>query len=101
MPLLKQKFSPQARLLTVQQQAFACEMCKVRVRVHVCLLIQATCISETLRKNERPSNPAQAETTGTENQDLLKTQTLTLTEKRKTLQGKLHRTNQSEVKPKL
>ena len=33
--------------------------------------------------NENPRNPAQAETADTENQNLLKTRTLTLTEKRK------------------
>jgi hypothetical protein len=64
-------------------------------------LIQTVCISETLRQMKKPRKPAQAETAGTENQNLLKTQTLTLTEKKKTIQGKLHRTNQSEMKPKL
>jgi hypothetical protein len=43
-------------------------------------LIQAACTSETL-KNKRTRNQAQAEITGTENQNLLKTQILTLTEK--------------------
>jgi hypothetical protein len=45
-------------------------------------LIQVPCTYETL-KNESTRNQAQAETTGTENQNLLKTQSLTLTTKRK------------------
>jgi hypothetical protein len=45
-------------------------------------LMQAACTSETL-KNEKTSNQALAETTGIEDQNLLKTQKLTLTEKRK------------------
>jgi hypothetical protein len=43
-------------------------------------LIQAACISKTL-KQIKTGNPNQAETTDTENQDLLKAQTLSLTEK--------------------
>jgi hypothetical protein len=45
------------------------------------LALYRPCISETLKQNKNPSKPAQAETTGTENQNLLKTQILTLTEK--------------------
>ena len=44
---------------------------------------------------------AQAETTGTENQNLFKTQTLTLIEKRKQFKENFIEQNQSEVKPKL
>jgi hypothetical protein len=47
-------------------------------------LIQVMCTYETL-KNERTSNKSQAKTTGIENQNLLKTQTPTLTKKRKQL----------------
>jgi hypothetical protein len=45
-------------------------------------LIQAMCTYETI-KNERKKNQAQEKTTGTKNQNLLKIQTLTLTEKEK------------------
>jgi hypothetical protein len=44
--------------------------------------MQAACTSETL-KNEKTNNQALAETTGIEDHNLLKTQRLTLTEKRK------------------
>jgi hypothetical protein len=50
-------------------------------------LIQAACTFETL-KNKRTSNQAQEEITDTENQNLLKTQILTLTEKKKKKQFK-------------
>jgi hypothetical protein len=45
-------------------------------------LIQALCISETLRQI-KDNNLNQEETTDTENHDLLKAQTLSLTTKRK------------------
>jgi hypothetical protein len=38
---------------------------------------------------KNPSKPTQAETVGIENQNLLKTQTLTLTEKRKQFKEKI------------
>jgi hypothetical protein len=50
-------------------------------------LIQATCTSKTL-KNQKTSNQAQAETTDTENQDLLKDQTLSSTKKIKKIKIK-------------
>jgi hypothetical protein len=52
-------------------------------------------------KNEKTSNQALAETTGIENQNLLKTQKLTLTEKEKQFKENFIEQNQSEVKPKL
>jgi hypothetical protein len=45
-------------------------------------LMQAMCTSTTLQKNEKISNQTLAETTGIENQNLLKTQKLTLSEKK-------------------
>jgi hypothetical protein len=43
-------------------------------------------------KNEKKKNQALAETTSIENQNPLKTQKLTLIEKKKNIQGKFHRT---------
>jgi hypothetical protein len=43
--------------------------------------MQATCTFETPQKNENKRNQALAETTGIENQNLLKTQKLALPEK--------------------
>jgi hypothetical protein len=63
-------------------------------------LIQAACTSETL-KNKRTSKQSQEEIIGTKNQYPLKTQILTLTEKRKQLKENFIEQNQSEVKPKL
>jgi hypothetical protein len=52
-------------------------------RMYTCAdLVQAVCSSETL-KNEKTNNQELAETIGIEDQNLLKTQKLTLTEKRK------------------
>jgi hypothetical protein len=45
-------------------------------------LMQAVCTSTTLQKNEKISNQTLAETTSIENQNLLKTQKLTLSEKK-------------------
>jgi len=69
--------------LIVQQQVYACELRKVRAHVHACKPYTFHVYLWNSRTNEKPRNQAQVETTGTENQDLLKTQTLTLTEKRK------------------
>jgi hypothetical protein len=51
--------------------------------------------------NENTSNKTLAETTGIENQNPLKTQTLTLSEKKKQFKENFIEQNQSEVVPKL
>jgi hypothetical protein len=56
------------------------------VKSGVCTCVQTLCrprVLLKLSKNEKTSNQALAETTGIEDQNLLKTQKLTLTEKRK------------------
>jgi hypothetical protein len=60
-------------LLTVQQEACAHELCKVRARVHMFWPYIDRMYLSNSEAYERPSNLAQEETTGTENQGLLKT----------------------------
>jgi len=68
-------------MLTIQQQACARELCIVRARVHACRPYIGRMYFWNSKTNERPRNIPQAETTGTKNQDLLNSQTLTLKEK--------------------
>jgi hypothetical protein len=59
------------------------------------------CVPLQLFKNEKTSNQELAETTSIENQNLLKTQKLTLSEKKKQFKENFIEQNQSEVVPKL
>jgi hypothetical protein len=70
-------------LLTIQQPTCAHELCKVRVCVHACRPYTGRVYLCNYLENEKIRNQTLTETTGIDNQNLLKTQKLALLEKEK------------------